>query len=195
MTIITLHHLFFGHCVNLSVMFGPRHFSSGATLPQKNTSVQNNHLRFHTMTSKKILLLLLSKCNTSPLQHTLVSPCFKFSIKFGITQRAARVIWTLDQKPLILHDLPKWKVNWVVILINVSRGAHLLFIWVGLDYYYIYCCEWVTSPLHDKPVTSTTYAGTHLIHLGGVGQMRGNALPKCTKHVTWYLSALCRLCW
>ena len=33
--------------------FGPRYFSSGATLPQKNTSVQNNHLRFHTMTSKK----------------------------------------------------------------------------------------------------------------------------------------------
>ena len=26
------------------------HFSSGAALPQKNTSVQNNHLRFHTMT-------------------------------------------------------------------------------------------------------------------------------------------------
>ena len=40
---------FVGHC------FGPRYFSSGATLPQKNTSVQHNHLRFHTMTSKKMV--------------------------------------------------------------------------------------------------------------------------------------------
>ena len=40
---------FVGHC------FGPRYLSSGATLPQKNTSVQNNHLRFHTMTSKKMV--------------------------------------------------------------------------------------------------------------------------------------------
>ena len=40
---------FFGDC------FGPRYFSSGAALPQKNTSVQNNHLRFHTMTSKKMV--------------------------------------------------------------------------------------------------------------------------------------------
>ena len=35
--------------------FGPRYFSSGAALPQKNTSVQNNHLRFHSMTSKKMV--------------------------------------------------------------------------------------------------------------------------------------------
>ena len=35
--------------------FGPRNFSSGATLPQKNTSVQNNHLRFRTMTSKMMV--------------------------------------------------------------------------------------------------------------------------------------------
>ena len=35
-TIITLHHLFFDHCVNPSVIvFGPRYFSSGATLPLK----------------------------------------------------------------------------------------------------------------------------------------------------------------
>ena len=37
------------------VGFGPQYFSLGATLPQKNTSVQNNHLRFHTMTSKKMV--------------------------------------------------------------------------------------------------------------------------------------------
>ena len=47
--IITLQNLCFGDC------FGPRYFSSGAALPQKNTSVQNNHLRFHTMTSKKMV--------------------------------------------------------------------------------------------------------------------------------------------
>ena len=47
MTIITLHHLCF--------CFGPRYFSLGAALPQKNTLVQNNHLRFHTMTSKKMV--------------------------------------------------------------------------------------------------------------------------------------------
>ena len=41
--------VFVGDC------FGPRYFSSGAVLPQKNTSVQNNHLRFHTMTSKKMV--------------------------------------------------------------------------------------------------------------------------------------------
>ena len=39
----------------ISDCFGPRYFSSGAALPQKNTSVQNNHLRFHTMTSKKMV--------------------------------------------------------------------------------------------------------------------------------------------
>ena len=49
MTIVTLHHLCFGHC------FGHWYFSSGAALLQKNTSVQNNHLRFHTMTSKKMV--------------------------------------------------------------------------------------------------------------------------------------------
>ena len=102
MTIITLHHLCFGHCVNSSVIvldlgiflrelrslrkipqsknnhlrldinnfapslfrslwefvgdcFGPRYFSSGAALPQKNTSVQHNDLK------KDGAQLLLSK--------------------------------------------------------------------------------------------------------------------------------------
>ena len=36
-------------------LFWTWYFSSGAALPQKNTSVQNNHLRFHTMTSKKMV--------------------------------------------------------------------------------------------------------------------------------------------
>ena len=42
-------------CEFVGDCFGPRYFSSGAALPQKNTSVQNNHLRFHTMTSKKMV--------------------------------------------------------------------------------------------------------------------------------------------
>ena len=33
----------------------PWYFSSGATLPQKNTLVQNNHLWFSTITSKKMV--------------------------------------------------------------------------------------------------------------------------------------------
>ena len=45
--------LFRSLCEFVGDCFGSRYFSSGAALPQKNTSVQNNHLRFHTMTSKK----------------------------------------------------------------------------------------------------------------------------------------------
>ena len=47
--------LFRSLCEFVSDCFGPRYFSSGAALAQKNTSVQNNHLRFHTMTSKKMV--------------------------------------------------------------------------------------------------------------------------------------------
>ena len=35
--------------------FGPRYFSSRATLPQKYTSVQKYHLRIHTMTETKMV--------------------------------------------------------------------------------------------------------------------------------------------
>ena len=48
-------YIFQSLCEFVGDCFGPRYFSSGATLPQKNTSVQNNHLRFHTMTSKKMV--------------------------------------------------------------------------------------------------------------------------------------------
>ena len=47
--------LFRSLCEFVGDCFGPRYFSSGAALPQKNTSVQNNHLRFHTMTSKMMV--------------------------------------------------------------------------------------------------------------------------------------------
>ena len=41
--------------------FGPRYFSSGAALPQKNTLAQNNHLRFsHNDLKKDGAQLLLS---------------------------------------------------------------------------------------------------------------------------------------
>ena len=51
--------LFRSLCEFVGDCFGPRYFSSGAALPQKNTSVQNNHLWFHTMTSKKMVRSLL----------------------------------------------------------------------------------------------------------------------------------------
>ena len=69
MTIKTLHHFFFGHCVNpseivvdLSIFLRER---------KKNTSVQNNHLQFNTMTANKMVLshhclnhgLAFSHCN------------------------------------------------------------------------------------------------------------------------------------
>ena len=47
--------LFRSLCEFVGDCFGPPYFSSGAALPQKNTSVQNNNLRFHTMTSKKMV--------------------------------------------------------------------------------------------------------------------------------------------
>ena len=47
--------LFRSLCEFVGDCFGPRYFSSGAALPQKNTLVQSNHLRFHTMTSKKMV--------------------------------------------------------------------------------------------------------------------------------------------
>ena len=42
-------------CEFVGECFGPWYFSSEATLPQKNTSVQNNHLRFQTMTLKMMV--------------------------------------------------------------------------------------------------------------------------------------------
>ena len=47
--------LFLSLCEFLGDCFGLLYFSLGDVLPQKNTSVQNNHLRFHTMTSKKMV--------------------------------------------------------------------------------------------------------------------------------------------
>ena len=36
-------------CEFVGDCFEPRYFSSGATLPQKNTLIQNNHLQIRTM--------------------------------------------------------------------------------------------------------------------------------------------------
>ena len=47
--------IFWSLCEFVGDCFGPRYFSLGATLPQKNTSVQNSHLRFHKMTLKKMV--------------------------------------------------------------------------------------------------------------------------------------------
>ena len=65
--------LFRSLCEFIGDCFGPRYFSSGAALPQKNTSIQNNHLRFHTMTSKKMVrsyycLIMLQKFGNDKLK-------------------------------------------------------------------------------------------------------------------------------
>ena len=62
--------LFRSLCEFVVDCLGPRYFSSGAALPQKNTSVQNNHLRFHTMTSKKMVrsYYCLSKAKQHKIQ-------------------------------------------------------------------------------------------------------------------------------
>ena len=53
--------LFRSLCEFVGVCFGPRYFSSGAALPQKNTSAQNNHLRLsHNDLKKDGAQLLLS---------------------------------------------------------------------------------------------------------------------------------------
>ena len=49
MTIITSHHLCFGHCVNSMVIVLDLSIFLWERL------VQNNHLQFHTMTSKNML--------------------------------------------------------------------------------------------------------------------------------------------
>ena len=54
MKMITLQpSLFRSLCEFVGDCFGPRYFPSGAVLPQKNTSVQNNHLQFYTIDIKK----------------------------------------------------------------------------------------------------------------------------------------------
>ena len=73
--------LFRSLCEFVGDCFGPRYFSSGAALPQKNTEVQNNHLRFHTMTSKKmvrsyycliIIIIITALSQHSDYMRTLV---------------------------------------------------------------------------------------------------------------------------
>ena len=59
MTIITLYHLFFGHCVNSSVIvFGPLYFSEGA---EKYLSPKQSTLISHSDLKKDGTQLLLSK--------------------------------------------------------------------------------------------------------------------------------------
>ena len=65
--------IFRSMCEFVGDCFGLRYFPSGATLPQKNTSVQNNHLRIHTMTSKKMVrryycLILHLASSTLPMK-------------------------------------------------------------------------------------------------------------------------------
>ena len=69
------------------------------------------------------------------------------------------------------------------------EGIHLLFIAVGSDY--LYCCEWVTSLLHNQPVTSPAYTGTQSIYLGGVDQMRVKCLAQVYNTSNMIFLAMC----
>ena len=85
--------------------FGPRHFSSGAALPQKNTSVQNNPLRFHTMTSKKT--------------KTLASqPATGHSLSFIITL----VVTTLGRGLFVGLAAESYSRIWLPYLSNIHAG-------------------------------------------------------------------------
>ena len=64
--------LFRSLCEFVGDCFGPPYFSLGAALPQKNTSVENNHLRYHTMTSKKMVRIYFCLNNFS-LHHPCTS--------------------------------------------------------------------------------------------------------------------------
>ena len=107
--------LFRSLCEFVGDCFGPRYFSSGAALPQKNTSVQNNHLRFHTMTSKKMVrsyycLSIIIVCYLSFLinmhrlwldqshsDHTLLGTtiCYgSVNVKTSSSWAKVDVIWT-----------------------------------------------------------------------------------------------------
>ena len=79
----SLHHLCFGHYVKSSVIVLMAHyFSLEAALPQKNTSVQNNHLQFHTMTSKKIVHSNYCPVRNKQLPNAFSVRCFIFMIFF-----------------------------------------------------------------------------------------------------------------
>ena len=97
MTIITLHHLFFWSlCEFVGDCLGLQYFSSGAMLPQKNTLVQNNHLRFHTMTSKKDgTQLLLSKS-----KHSLISG--------SGAHRHTKCFWCIENEEYENVDCSQW---------------------------------------------------------------------------------------
>ena len=77
--------LFGSLCEFVGDCFGPRHFSSGTALPQKNTLVQNNHLRFHTMTSKRwcavIIVYIVALLNQTEYYLILISALMYVKIR------------------------------------------------------------------------------------------------------------------
>ena len=73
--------LFRSLCEFVGDCFGPRYFSEGAQLPQKNTSVQNNHLRFNTMASKKMVRSCLNNW-LFPLCSHKIHPDSSYTSRF-----------------------------------------------------------------------------------------------------------------
>ena len=92
MKIITLHHLFLGHCVNLSMIA-----LDLGTFFRELHSINNNHLRFHTMTSKKIVrsYYCLNNCL-----------CHRNLFKNGVNIFSNMVNHFLPKSTNLMHFLP-----------------------------------------------------------------------------------------
>ena len=110
--------IFLSFCEFVGYCFGPRHFSLGAALPQKNTSAQNNHLRFsHNDLKKDGVQLLLSNYNFVFLV-LLIGPLLSQSLVQGIH---IKPYWITKQKNLLPHTntvdavtwLPRFSINTV----------------------------------------------------------------------------------
>ena len=113
-TMITLHHLLVSHCVKSEVIvLVPRYFSSRAALSQKNTSAQNNHLGFHTMTSEKIVRLnhCLIKSPLFP-PHTYSQNISYHSLSIAIIfHNCQNIIFSSVTTQEMNIDLYNFKVN------------------------------------------------------------------------------------
>ena len=88
--------LFWSLCEFVGDCFRPLYFSSGAALPQKNTSVQYNHLRFHTMTSKKMVrsyyCLNRGVMLENPQDGGLVCCCYDNCVEAGLQNWVVRYV-------------------------------------------------------------------------------------------------------
>ena len=110
-------------CEFVGGCFGPRYFSLGATLPQKNTSVQNNHLRFHTMTSKKMVRSYY--CLNRWINQSYYS-LFILALHC-VPVRISRLLFAATQR-----NLPHFKLKWIQLYCDTAMQWH-----------HNHCAQWV----------------------------------------------------